>query len=125
MATIHESALAWKKKKEEEKRQFDKLHPQSGDDIIFKDDETGGDDVEDVGSITQTGSFRDQRNAQPTVDMDSVLALGYGTISAAELNRLISQGIVEEYKVGNKLKYRKTAKANTPMLPTVYERLKG
>ena len=45
-----------------------------------------------------------------SVDMSSVLALGYGPISASKLNSLISQGIVEEYKEGGKLKYRKVFK---------------
>lgn len=45
-----------------------------------------------------------------TVDMDSVLALGYGPISASRLNQLIDQGLVQEYQSGNKLKYRLTAK---------------
>lgn len=120
---------------EEEKRQFDKLHSSpAGDDpalivdktpLVEPEESAEVEDSERTNETTQTGSFRDQRNVQPTPDIDSVIALGYGMISAAELNRLISQGIVEEYKVGNKLKYRKTAKANTPLLPTVYERLKG
>lgn len=45
-----------------------------------------------------------------SVDMSSVLSLGYGPISASKLNSLISQGIVEEYKEGGKLKYRKVFK---------------
>lgn len=45
-----------------------------------------------------------------SVDMKSVLNLGYGPISASKLNSLISQGIVEEYTEGGKLKYRKVFK---------------
>lgn len=45
--------------------------------------------------------------SEPTVDMSSVLALGYGQISAATLDRMIKQGKVEEYIEGGKLKYRK------------------
>jgi hypothetical protein len=46
----------------------------------------------------------------PTVDMSSVLALGFGPISAARLDELIRQGLVEEYQDGSKLKYRKVVK---------------
>lgn len=48
--------------------------------------------------------------SEPTVDMDSVLALGYGPISATTLDRMIKQGKVEEYTEGGKLKYRKVFK---------------
>lgn len=48
--------------------------------------------------------------SEPTVDMISVLKLGYGPISAKTLDRLIKQGKVEEYTEGGKLKYRKVFK---------------
>lgn len=41
------------------------------------------------------------------VDMASVLSLGYGPISASELNALVSTGAVVEYVDNGKLKYRK------------------
>ena len=41
------------------------------------------------------------------VDMKSVLALGYGPISASTLDGYIKRGIVEEYEKDGKLKYRK------------------
>lgn len=47
------------------------------------------------------------KKSEPTVDMDSVIALGYGPISGAKLDNLIRKGIVEEYESGGKLKYRK------------------
>lgn len=47
------------------------------------------------------------KSSSPTVDMDSVLALGYGPISASRLNQLIKEGKVEEYEVDGKLKYVK------------------
>ena len=50
------------------------------------------------------------KKSEPTVDMQSVLDLGYGPISATTLNRLVSQGKVEEYTEGGKLKYRKVFK---------------
>lgn len=47
-----------------------------------------------------------------TIDMNSVLALGYGPISASRLNQLVSQGLVEQYTSGNKIKFRKSAYTN-------------
>lgn len=44
------------------------------------------------------------------IDMDSVLALGFGPISASRLNELVANGIVEEYTSGGRVKFRKTAK---------------
>ena len=44
------------------------------------------------------------------LDQNSIIALGFGAISAETLNKLIEQGVVEEYAEGGKLKFRKTAK---------------
>lgn len=44
---------------------------------------------------------------EPIIDLESVLALGYGPISPAELNKKVEQGIIEEYVQHGKLKYRK------------------
>ena len=44
-----------------------------------------------------------------TVDTQSVLALGFGPISASKLNSLVASGVVEEYESGGKLKYKKSA----------------
>ncbi len=52
------------------------------------------------------------KSSKKTVDMNSVLALGYGPISAARLDQLVAQGLVEEYESGNKIKYRKSAYTN-------------
>lgn len=46
------------------------------------------------------------------VDMDSVLALGYGPISESTLNQLVSSGQVEEYVSNGTLKFRKSASTN-------------
>lgn len=56
----------------------------------------------------QKDSAKKQKDTAVTVDMNSVLSLGYGPISASRLNELISQGLVQEYRDGNKLKYRRT-----------------
>lgn len=44
---------------------------------------------------------------EPTVDMESVLALGYGPISAATLNDYVESGAVIEYESDGKLKYKR------------------
>ena len=47
-----------------------------------------------------------KKSSSPTVDMNSVLSLGRGPLSAAKLNELISQGAVTEYVENGKLKYK-------------------
>lgn len=54
------------------------------------------------------GAASGKKTSEPTPDMASVLALGYGPISATKLNTLISQGLVEEYEKNGKLKYRRS-----------------
>ena len=56
---------------------------------------------------TSSSNKSSSKNSGPTVDMNSVLALGYGPISASRLNQLIKEGKVEEYEVDGKLKYVK------------------
>lgn len=46
------------------------------------------------------------------VDKSSIADLGRGPITAAELNRLITAGEVEEYIVGNTIRFRNTKKSN-------------
>ena len=46
--------------------------------------------------------------SSPTVDMNSVLALGFGPISASKLNSLVASGVVQEYESNGKLKYKKS-----------------
>ena len=64
----------------------------------------------DADKISDYVNTRNVKNTSVTVDQQSVLALGFGPISASRLNQLISQGLVQEYQSGNKLKYRLTAK---------------
>lgn len=58
------------------------------------------------------------KNEAPTIDMNSVLALGYGPISTAKLSSLVEQGIIEQYVVGNKIKFRKALKPFSPTKKT-------
>ena len=52
-----------------------------------------------------------------TIDMNSVLALGYGPISEAKLKQLVDSGAVEQYRVGNKIKFRKKTTKTTTSAP--------
>ena len=73
------------------------------------------------GSIVQTSKIQNARknevtktlsgankssNSEPTIDMQSVLALGYGPISAAKLDQLCREGKAVKYVEGGKIKFR-------------------
>jgi hypothetical protein len=51
------------------------------------------------------------KKSSATIDMNSVLALGYGPISASRLSELESKGLVQSYQSGNKIKFKKSAYA--------------
>jgi hypothetical protein len=62
------------------------------------------------GSVKKdSGSKKTTKKSEPTPDMNSVLALGFGPISASKLNSLVKSGVVVEYESGGKLKYKKSA----------------
>lgn len=63
-------------------------------------EETKGNTVSDDGGLT--------------VDMNSVLALGYGPISESRLNELVASGEVREVVKGNKITFEKVEKPSTP-----------
>lgn len=50
-----------------------------------------------------------------TVDMNSVLQLGYGPIDGDSLANLEAQGKIESYTDGNLIKFRKTSAVSTPV----------
>lgn len=58
-----------------------------------------------------TASASSKQKDEPTVDMQSVLALGYGPISASRLNALVKTGQVRETlnPITNKLTYKKAS----------------
>jgi DNA polymerase III alpha subunit (gram-positive type) len=109
----------------EKKRQFDRLHPEvdlggggggggggsksSGSSGSTKGAKASGKDSSSIRSSKSTAKSTKNTSSEPTVDMSSVLALGYGPISASRLNQLVKSGVIEEYVSGGKLKYRKTA----------------
>lgn len=114
----------------EEKRQFDILHPattssgggsgsgsggggNSGGQV--KDGKKYGVSGEYAAEIkpgngkTQAQSKTGKTDSsEPTVDMNSVLALGYGPISADYLAQLVAEGKVKKYNEGGKIKFIKT-----------------
>lgn len=53
--------------------------------------------------------FSQFQSADPTksINIDSVLELGYGRITGDELNRLVKDGVVEAYEDGGEIYYRK------------------
>ena len=73
----------------------------SGSSSIKKSSSSSGGSAKSTKSVSSA--------AKPTIDMNSVLALGYGPISASRLNELVSQGLVEQYVSGGKIKFRKTS----------------
>ena len=72
--------------------------------VGVKDTGTGG-------KKTTTSSKSDD----PELDMDSVLALGYGPISETRLAELVKSGVVEMYVEGGKTKFRKKAAGGNGM----------
>lgn len=60
---------------------------------------------------TSTSSTKKKSSSSPTIDMQSVLALGYGPISAAKLSSLVDQGVIEQYTKNGKIKFRKKNKS--------------
>lgn len=61
-----------------------------------------------IGSIDSAiNSARKENEENPTPNMNSVRALGYGPISAARLNQLIKEGKAKETQKGGKLYYTK------------------
>lgn len=62
---------------------------------------------DDTGSkSTVSNKTTSKETNEPKVDMKSVLALGYGPISASKLNSLVASGRVKEYEKNGKLKYK-------------------
>lgn len=54
-----------------------------------------------------SGSGKSSKSNSPTVDMNSVLALGYGPISASKLASLVNNGTIKQYTENGKIKYKK------------------
>lgn len=91
---------------------------------LKKDDRTTA--TRDDGSGSTSNTKKNTSN-EPTVDMKSVTALGYGPISASKLNSLVTSGEVIEYESNGKLKYKRAAKSikNDAYLVNKYKKLYG
>lgn len=111
---------------EEEKRQFDATHRAS--DIKAGANRTSNQyvtkkpsknsrasDVKAGANKTSKSYVSNKSNSSnsgsATIDMNSVLALGYGPISASRLSELENKGLIQSYKSGNKIKFKKSAYA--------------
>jgi hypothetical protein len=128
----HNEDLAYKNAAlAEEQRQFDILHPKT-EPVVYTggggksggssgkinsssksmvESKAKGTTLKSKGTTTIKNGAKSSGTAanskEPTVDMSSVLALGYGPISASKLDSLIRQGKVKEYTENGKLKYKK------------------
>lgn len=61
-------------------------------------------------AVTKTNTTKNtsKPSSSQTIDMDSVIALGYGPISEAKLKSLVDSGVVQQYTSGNKIKFKKS-----------------
>lgn len=99
----------------EEKRQFDALHSGSsgGSGTISGGGGSKGSGTSSGVSTKMPGSVQqiiDENKSNPSVDMDSVLALGYGPISAERAWELVKEGLAETYVKNGKTYFRKSSK---------------
>ena len=84
----------------------------SGSSIKKSSSSSGSSSVNKTRTSKGDNSEKVKSSSGKTIDMNSVLALGYGPISASRLDQLVSQGLVEQYTSGNKIKFRKSAYTN-------------
>lgn len=126
----HEAEMAYKNAAlAEEKRQFDILHPAGGNSGGTVEggggsgggSGSGGSDSgkgNSSGGEVKKGSPNLEKNATnkpgATIDMASVLNLGYGPISAKQLDTMVASGRVERYVDGDKIKFRWAYKNRKP-----------
>lgn len=81
--------------------------------VTKKNTNTGTSGLVKSGQATNVSVYEGSgKSSSNTIDMGSVLALGYGPISASKLNSLVKQGLVEEYQSGGKTKFRKSSYTN-------------
>lgn len=96
----------------EEQRQFNAAQAAKGSSII-KSSGSGSvssyytsDNPISRGS-SNTATVKSSSSSSKNIDMNSVIGLGYGPISASKLNQLVATGEVIEYKSGGVYKYKK------------------
>ena len=76
---------------------------------------SSGGSVKKSSSGSSSVNKSSNKSSEPTVDMNSVISLGYGPISASKLNSLVASGEVIEYEENGKLKYAKATKKPKPL----------
>lgn len=99
----YDSTLAWQKEQAAKSSS-------GGSSSISKGSSSGSSSNNGSSSISKnssSSSSSSNKSSEPTVDMDSVLALGYGPISATKLNQLVKEGKVVEIEKNGKLYYTK------------------
>ena len=114
---------------EEEKRQFDETMAFQREQADKKASSSANTSV-DKSAITDkvlTGKGEDRNsdsdkahalnddtkkgNDNPPIDYKSLADAGYAGLSAAEIDKLVRQGVLEEYEEGGRLKFRLTESA--------------
>ena len=99
----------------EEKRQFDATHSGSSGSSIKKGSSGSGGSSVKKGSSTGSSYVNKSSSggSDNSATMKSILALGYGPISASKLNSLVASGEVVEYYENGVQKFRKATKKTT------------
>lgn len=64
-------------------------------------------------STSSSGSKKSTSSSNPKIDMNSVIALGYGPISASKLDGLVASGKVIQYVENGKLKFKNKPSVNS------------
>lgn len=115
----HDNSIAMQQAQlAESKRQFDILHPAGGSGVIDKTTtsqrrtsqsnarakirEKAGTNNKSIGKTNNNSS-----SSAPPIDMQSVLALGYGPISAAKLDQLLAKKEISAYVEDGKMKFKR------------------
>jgi hypothetical protein len=134
----HEDEMAYKEAAlKEEKRQFDILHPteygmsgasttsinpgkggsSGGSKSSSSKKKIGGKSSVKTGTSKVTsGMTKADTKSSAEIDMNSVLALGYGPISASRLSELVAEGKIKKYYEGGKIKFKKVVTLPTASL---------
>ena len=69
---------------------------------------TGKNNTVNISDKESDATSSNANNKGSTVDMDSVLALGYGPISAEKLSDLVKKGVIKKYEEDGKIKFYKS-----------------
>ncbi len=105
---------------EEEKRQFNATHS-GGTTKITKSSSSSGKKTSTSGiNKNSTPSSNLKADKATKVNMQSVINLGYGPISASKLDSLVRQGVVKEYIQNGQFHYKKTVNLPTSSTLNLY-----